>query len=112
MKLDGKYIKSRRLELGYSLNNLAKLSDISPTMLSRYENGIILEADTSIVDKLASVLKCEVLDIIFTGDMLQCPVCKHKIISNRINSDSDDLNYVVCNYCNYVLYFKNSKEVK
>lgn len=110
MKIDGKYIKSRRTELGYSLNTLSKLSDISSTMLSRYENGIILEADTSIVDNLASALKCEVLDIIFTGDMIQCPICKHKIISNRINAN--DLSYVICNYCDYVLYFKNSKEVK
>lgn len=111
MRIDGKYIKLRRTELGYSLNALSKLAGISSTMLSRYENGLILEADTSVVDSLTSALKCDILDIIFTGDMLQCPVCKHKIINNRINIG--DLSYVVCNHCNYVMYFKNSKlEVK
>lgn len=111
MKIDGRYLRNRRMELGYSLKDLSDLVGISTTMISRYENCIVTNVDTKIVDKFTNALKCDILDISFTGDMLQCPVCKHKIISNLVNNNS--LSYVVCNYCNYVMYFKNSKlEVK
>lgn len=53
----GKRIRNRRIELGYSAEELAPMVGLSPATIYRYENGDIKKVSTNKVKPFAAALK-------------------------------------------------------
>lgn len=59
----GEQVKRRRIELGLSLRNLARMSEVSPSALSAFERGLS-RPNTGRISKIAHALNMTVADLL------------------------------------------------
>ena len=54
----GEIIKNRRLEMGYTQDELAKMLGLQKSAIAKYENGRVENIKRSVIQKMAAVLEC------------------------------------------------------
>lgn len=55
--MDREKLKSRRLELGYTLQDVADKMNLTRATIQKYESGLIKGVETTTLEKLAKVLQ-------------------------------------------------------
>lgn len=84
-------IKSRRKELGLTLEEIAKKVGVSKQTIQRYETGVISNIPSDKIEKLAKILQTTPGYIMGWEDMEPVSVDEFNKITNKIINDADAL---------------------
>jgi transcriptional regulator with XRE-family HTH domain len=103
----GERIRAKREELGISQTDLANSVGISKQTLYKYENDIVTNIPSDIIEKLANKLNCSPA-YIMGWDLKDIENAFCKNVGMRILNLSSDARKEVLNYLSYV----ESKEKK
>ncbi len=64
MALDRYFMKERRKELKLTLQDVADIVGVRNQTISKYENGVLTNMPSDVIEKFSIALKCSPLDIL------------------------------------------------